>query len=554
MATATAGAPPAERRGFRRDVGLVGLTFTSLGCVIGSGWLLGALSAAQKAGPASLLSWVLAGFIVLALGLVYAELGAAYPVTGGLAQVPRLAFGPLAGFTSGWVAWLGSVTLAPIEVEAALQYLTPKVSWVQLTHGSAGSVVLTTPGYAVAAVLMLLFTIVNVLGVRRLSESNTVAVVWKTAIPVLTVGTLLVVSFHGSNFTNGAAGGFAPFGAKGILAALPAGVVFALTGFEQAVQLGGESRNPGRDMPRAVVGSVLIGVALYFLLEVAFLGAISPSAILHGWADPIPKGDFGPFATLATGLGLGWLAVLLYTDAVISPGGTGLVYVGTSSRASYALARHGSLPAALGRVDRRGVPVVSIGLSFVVGLVMFLPFPGWQQLVTFISSASALMFSFAPLALVALRRNDPDRERPYRTPVVRVLAPASFAAAALIVYWSGWNVVWKLMVALLLGYGLLAVAHIRSRRAAAGDAAAQAPGMPGEPVDWRSLLWLGPYLVGLAVLSALGQFDGAKVLPFGVDMVVVIVFALVIFAVAPRFAAPPERVRRALTAFDAADG
>jgi peptidoglycan/LPS O-acetylase OafA/YrhL len=113
--------------------------------------------------------------------------------------------------------------------------------------------------------------------------------------------------------------------------------------------------------------------------------------------------------------------------------------------------------------------------------------------------------------------------------------------------------VWKLMVALLLGYGLLAVAHIRSRRAVAGDPEAQAPGMPGEPVDWRSLLWLGPYLVGLTVLSALGQFDGAKVLPFGVDMVVVIVFALVIFAVAPRFAAPPERVRRALTAFDAAD-
>ena len=109
--------------GLRRNVGLTSLMFISLGSIIGSGWLLGALTAAKAAGGASLVSWVLAGVIIILLALVHAELGAAYPLAGGTARFPRLAFGSIAGFTAGWVAWLQAVTIAPIEVEAALSYL-----------------------------------------------------------------------------------------------------------------------------------------------------------------------------------------------------------------------------------------------------------------------------------------------------------------------------------------------------------------------------------------------------------------------------------------------
>src|SRR5580698_667892 len=85
----------------RRDVGLLGLTFISLGSIIGSGWLLGALTAAKAAGPASLISWLLAGAILALLALVHAELGAAYPVSGGTARYPHYAFGSIAGYTCG---------------------------------------------------------------------------------------------------------------------------------------------------------------------------------------------------------------------------------------------------------------------------------------------------------------------------------------------------------------------------------------------------------------------------------------------------------------------
>src|SRR6185312_5576384 len=101
--------------------------------------------------------------------------------------------GSLGGFTAGWVAWLGTVALAPLEVEAALSYLDHQ--WHGLITDTGA---LTTMGLVVATSLMLLFTIINILGVRWLAESNTIVVLWKIAVPVLTVVVLIAVSFQAS--------------------------------------------------------------------------------------------------------------------------------------------------------------------------------------------------------------------------------------------------------------------------------------------------------------------------------------------------------------------
>ncbi len=515
-----------QGRHLRRDVGLVGLTFVSLGSIIGSGWLLGALTAAKAAGPASLVSWVLTGVIVVVLALIHAELGAAYPVSGGTARFPHFVFGPLGGFVAGWMAWLGAVTIAPIEVMAALQYLSNQIP--DLVVEVAGTPVLTGVGLIVSCVLMAVFAIINVWGVRKLSETNTPVVWWKVAVPLLTVAVFLVVAFHPSNFSAG--GGFAPFGVKGILAALPAGVVFSMVGFEQAIQLGGEARNPKRDLPRAVIGAVVIGTAIYLLLEVAFIGALDPSALVGGWSNPIEKGALGPYAGIATTLGLGWLAFVLYVDAFISPAGTGLVYVATSSRLTYGMSRNGYIPVAFERVSRQGVPIFSILFAFVVGLIAFLPFPSWQALVGFISSAIALMYAFTPVSLAALRARDPDRERPYRLRGASVLAPLGFIAANLIVYWGGWKTDSRLFLAVLAGFALLAASYLTRAN-------------PRRPkIDWRESAWVLPYLAGMALITYLGQFDGLGVIPFWWDMGVIVVFSLIIFYIAVALALPTERV------------
>src|ERR1700710_1221183 len=126
--------PPSGNSGepqrLKRTVGFWGLMFVSLGSIIGSGWLLGALNAATIAGPASILSWVIATVFLATLALIHAELGAAYPAAGGTARFPYFAFGSLAGFTAGWVAWIQSVTIAPIEVEASLSYVN-STAWAK---------------------------------------------------------------------------------------------------------------------------------------------------------------------------------------------------------------------------------------------------------------------------------------------------------------------------------------------------------------------------------------------------------------------------------------
>jgi amino acid transporter len=505
------------------------LMFVSLGSIIGSGWLLGALTAATSAGGASIVSWVLAGVIIVLLALVHSELGAAYPLAGGTGRWPRLAFGSLGGFTAGWVAWLQAVTLAPIEVEAALSYLDHK--W----HGLINEVgALTSTGLAVSTGLMLVFTVINILGVRWLAESNRITVLWKVAVPVLTVVVLIVVSFQISNFTAG--GGFAPYGAHGVLAALPLGVVFALQGFEQAAQIAGEARDPQRNVPRAVIGSVIIGVLLYLGLEIAFIGALNPGNLVQGWANPVGKGDFGPYATLATGLGLGWLAAILYIDAFISPAGTGLIYVGTSARLSYALGHSGYVPKGVSRISSRGVPYTSIILAFAVGLICFLPFPSWQSLVGLVTSATVIMYGFAPITLLALRRADPERSRPYRLPAAPILAPLAFVAANEIIYWTSWVTVEKLMLAIVAGYVLFGITYAMGRP------------MERPPLDPESLSWIIPWFAGLSVISYLGQYGGTNFIPEWIDLGVVAAFSLVICYVAVARSLSSDRVAAAIAA------
>jgi amino acid transporter len=545
-------APPAsdfEGGQLKRDVGLRGLTLLSLGSIIGSGWLLGALGAAQSAGPASLLSWILAGAILGILALVHAELGSTYPLSGGTARFPFLSFGALGGFTGGWMAWIQAVTIGPIEVEAALGYMQSNFPGIGLEHANA---TLTGLGILVAAFCMAGFTVINVMGVRWLAKSNGITMIWKLLVPTLTIIVLLIVSFHSKNF--GAGGGFAPFGAKGVFAALPLGVVFALQGFEQAIQVGGEARNPQRDIHRAVIISLIIGTIIYILLEVAFIGAISPSAVSHNWLNPIPgAGHFGPYATLATSAGVGWLATILYIDAVVSPGGTGLVYTGTSARLAYGLGRNGYVPPTLGRVDKRGVPFVSLIFCFVIGMLVFLPFPSWAGLVSLVTSATVLMYAMAPVSLAALRRSDPDRPRPYRLPAAKILAPLSFVCANFIVYWSGWNTIFWLYLFILLGFVVFFVY--------------QRVAPPGRKlrIDWRPAAWIPPWLIGLGVISYLGQFPSSapksgwafqlvlqakQTIPFWWDLVIVAAFSLVIYYTAARLAEPQEYVAQAVALAD----
>jgi amino acid transporter len=527
--------PP--RAGLRREIGFIGLLWASGGSIIGSGWLFGAQGALSTAGPAAVISWVIGALAILLLALVHAELGGMYPVAGGTARFPHYAFGGAVGASFGWFSWLQAATVAPIEVMAVIQYgqhYSFASSWMKLSHGQH---VLTATGVVAAIVLMALFTAINFLGVRKLAHTNSAATWWKMAIPVLAIVALALTQFHGSNFS--AANGFSPFGAKGVLTAVStSGIIFALLGFEQADQLAGESANPKRDIPRAVIGAVTLGAVIYILLQVVFIAALPAAQIKGNWATAGYTTFSGPFANLATIVGLGWLATILYIDAVISPGGTGLIYTTATSRVSYGLSRNGYVPTMYERTDRRGIPWFGLLTAFVVGCICFLPFPSWKSLVGLITSASVLMYAGAPLALGTFRSRLPDADRPYRAPAALVLAPAAFAVANLLILWSGWTTDYKLGIAILIGYAILAANRIFKLN-------------PTTPVlDLRAASWLPAYLIGMGLIVYLSDFGPLKnpVFPLWWDMLVAAGFSLVIYFWAMRVALPAEKIQATIDA------
>jgi amino acid transporter len=520
-------APP-----LKRHVGVVGLLFASVGSIIGSGWLFGALDAAVTAGPAAIISWALGGLMILMIALVYAELGTMFPLSGGVVRYPHLSFGSFASYTSGWITWVAVATTAPIEVEAALQYGTKYAPFtaehcVSVCGSDAPEIVhtLTALGYAVAVVLMAVFVVVNYYGIRWFARINNVLVWWKLGVILLVIAAFLFTAYHGENFTSH---GFKPSGWHGVFTAIStSGVVFSYLGFRQGIELAGETDNPKRNVPIAVVGSVLITGLIYIALQFAFIGALDPGLLDKGWASLSFTNDFGPLAALATLLGLGWLAVVLYADAIVSPGDTGLIYTTITSRISYAMARNGNAPQSLAKVTDRGVPMVSLIVTFVVGLIVFLPFPSWQQLVGFITSATVLSFASGPLVLAALRKQVPDEPRPFKVPGGHAIPLLAFFCSNLIIYWSGWLVNWKLFIAVALGLVLLAVFHATGR-------------VTAPRLDFKAgASWLLPWLGGLALISYLGDFpdqvEGAGnrgLLDFGTSTVVIAVFSALVYAIA----------------------
>ena len=527
----------------RRDVGLLPLFMVSAGSVIGSGWLLGTLNASKVAGPAAIISWIIGVILLIGIALIYAELGSTYPISGSTARFTWIHAGTLGGFFAGTFSYLQAMAVAPIEVEATLGYLNAKV-WHGLVN-SAG--LLTGKGLVVAIGFMFVFTALNLLGIKWMARTNTVATWWKIFVPLLTIVFIMTKVFNSGNFTAG--GGFMPFGIKGVFIAIPLGIVFALEGFEQAAQLAGEARNPRRDVPIAVVGSMLMGAAIYILLQLAFTGALNTASHTFSWTNPFGAGNatFGPYYTLATSIGLGWLGTILVIDAVVSPAGTGLVYVSSASRLSYSMAKTRFLPPVFAAIDRRGVPWFSIIFGGVFGCILFLPFGSWSTLVAAITAASSFMYSFAPVAAVSLRKSDPDRLRPYRAPILNIIAPFSFVVSGFIIYWSGTANVIKLDIAV----AFFLVLYLIARRIDPNQ----------EPLDFRAGAFAIPWIIGLTIFSIFGgsyvggisnaatggydTFFGAKLhthLPFWWDLGAIAIFALIVFYYGVNSRLGPERV------------
>jgi amino acid transporter len=507
----------ANENAIRREVGTLALMFTGVGSIIGSGWLFGAWRAAQLAGPGAIYAWIIGAVIILFVALTYAELGAMFPESGGAVRYGHYSHGSLTGFIAGWAAWIAIVSVIPVEAEASVQYMSSwPWAWTHAlyVHAANGQGELSVAGLLIAAVLVVIYFLVNFWSVKVFAGANSAITFFKLIVPAGTAIALMCTGFHWENFQLGVHGGPHVGNIASILTAVAtSGIVFSYNGFQSPVNLAGEAHNPGRSIPIAIFGSIALSTVVYLVLQVAFLGAVSPEHLHEGWAALEYS---SPFAQLALALNLNWLAILLYADAFVSPSGTGVTYTATTARMIYAMERNRTAPEIFGRVHPRcGIPRPAMWFNLVVSFIFLFFFRGWGKLAAVISVATIITYLVVPISVMVLRRTAPDLHRPLRVPGLHILAPLAFVLATLMLYWARWPHTGEIMLLLILP---LPVYLYYQAKAGWRDFGRQLGGA------W----WLIGYLAAIAGLSWAGskEFAGLDYIGFGWDQLCVALAAL----------------------------
>jgi amino acid transporter len=442
-------------RKLRRALSFQDLFMISFGGVVGSGWLFAVSGAAVLAGPASIVAWIICGIFMMAIGLCFAEVASSLHKTGQLVRGPLYSHGGFTGYIIAAAYILGSITVPAIEAEAVITYLASNPPNI-IPNAVGANGLLTSQGIGIAVLLLIGFFFLNYVGVRFLGAFNTVVTWWKFIIPTLTIIFLFSV-YHASNMT--VAGGFAPFGWPGIFTSIPtAGIGFAYLGFRGAAQFSGEAKNPQRDAPRAIVLSITAAVILYVLLQVVFIGAInwtaagiSPPSWTALSSGPLHTAPFYNVMKEAGPALLGGFAAFLLADAVISPAGTGWVFLGEATRAVYGVGADGFFPKPLLRIQQRTrIPWIALIVTTIVGGVFIAPFPSWYLFAGFVTDAFAVSLIMGPLTLLALRKHAPNLKRPFKLPAALVIGGIAFIGGAFVIYWTAFGGLFYVMSVIFL--------------------------------------------------------------------------------------------------------
>ena len=507
----------------KRSISSIALLLTSVSAIIGSGWLFSSYYASTMAGPGALLSWLVAGVAIIIVAFVFGEICSMIPVTGSSTRIPHFTHGTVVSFIFSWIIWLSYAALAPTEVQAVIQYLT--FYFPSLTHTDAG---LTRHGYLVAMYLMLLISTINVYSLRWLIRSNNILTLVKIIIPIFIAIIIITSCFaHGHTLypTNSS---FLPMGIHGMLVAISSGgIVFAFNGFKQAAEMAGEAKKPHFALPFALIGSVTFCLLLFLLLQTAFLSSLTQANVANGWQHINLPDSVSPLAAVLTQNNLNSLLPILYICALIAPLAAALMYCGSSSRSLYGMSKNGYIFSIFQKLNPKGNPVNAIIANFAIGMFMFTPLPGWDSMVSFLSSVLAVTYSIGPVSLLALREQMPEYKRLFRLPFAKVWANLAFYICTLLTFWCGWEIIYKLSIALLVGLIVLVFYQLK----------------PGEhkkiALNWFASIWMWIYFAGLTLISYLGSFGGGKnILPFGWDFVIIALFSIAVMWLALKFKLP----------------
>lgn len=416
-----------QDHGLKRTLGPVHLTTLGVGAIIGAGiFVLTGQAAAQYAGPGIILSFVISAIACAFAGLCYAEFASMIPIAGSAYTYAYATLGEFFAWVIGWdlileylfgasavaVGWSGymvsflqdfGITIPPSLCNAPFNHIVGQ-GWV------ATGAVLNLPAMVIVAVL----TILVLVGIRESAGFNSLIVVVKVAVIILFIafGFAYIKAEHFSPFLPANDGTFGHFGWSGVLRG--AGVVFfAYIGFDAVSTTAQEARNPQRDMPIGILGSLLISTVLYILVAFVLTGIVPYSQL--NVPDPIAVG------INAVGSTLFWLRPFIKIGAIAGLSSVILVLLLGQPRIFYSMAKDGLLPSAFTRLHHRfRTPYVT---TLITGLIITLvaglfPFGLLGELV---SIGTLLAFAIVCVGVLVLRYTNPEAPRPFRTPAAPVV-------------------------------------------------------------------------------------------------------------------------------------
>ncbi len=456
----------AEKKGLKRQLGAFDLTMLGIGAIIGTGIFVLTSVAAQKAGPGMMFSFVIAGFVCALTALVYSEIASIVPVAGSAYTYSYAVFGEMTAWMVGWalileyavaaaavaVGWSGYINGFLHEIGYGLPLALTAGPYDTVVAGPhAGAAATAAGSFNLLAFLVSLFvTFLLVIGTSKSAKFTALLVIIK--IVALAAFILLALpAVNSINFDPMLPNGWGtPLSGVGVLGA-SASIFFAYVGFDAVSTAAEETKNPNRNVPIGLIGSLTICTAIYIVVAYAAVGAVGAQ----------PGGELSqsrePLAFVLREIGHPSVGNWVASAAIIALPSVVLMMIYGQTRVLFTMARDGLLPTVFSHVhERYHTPHVVTAVTGVVVALFAGLFPV-GMLADISNSGTLFAFFMVSSGVMLLRRREPRRHRPFKTPFIWIVGPLAMAGCALLFVSLGWGTIklffyWAL-IGLLVYFG-----------------------------------------------------------------------------------------------------
>lgn len=445
----------AQSSGLKRTLGRWNLVSLGIGCIIGAGiFVMTGTAAANHAGPAIVLSFVVAGFACAFAGLCYAELASVLPVSGSAYTYAYATLGEVFAWAMGWllvleygiassavaVGWSGYLVsfLKEFGVIVPAILTAPPGEMVKLADGSMVEAMFNLPAF----VGILMVTLLLVIGVSESAKVNNIIVLIKMAVIVafIAIGVFYVDVDNWIPFIPENTGVDGEFGVSGILRGASI-IFFAYIGFEAVSTAAQEAKDPQKDMAFGIIGSLLICTALYMAVSLVLTGVVHYTELKV--ADPM--------AVAVDQIGLGWFSFIIKLGAVMGLSSVMLVLVYGQTRIFYTMSRDGLLPKFFCKVHPKfqtphlNTILVGVVVAFAAALTPI------QQLGDLTSLGTLAAFMMVCVATLYLRKKEPNLHRPYKVPFYPITPILGVLSCGYLVAQLPWSTFVQLKIFFVVG-------------------------------------------------------------------------------------------------------